>query len=69
MYVNGRARVLVPETRTMLPFSRYRLLSQVPERMLGFVQMPDFGKKDFLGPDRWEAVKNKNHQGSTRNKS
>lgn len=32
--------------------------------MLVFVQMPDFGKRGFLGPDRWEAVKDKNHQGS-----
>lgn len=23
--------------------------------MLTFVQMPDFGKRDFLGPDRWEV--------------
>lgn len=22
--------------------------------MLAFVQMPDFGKRDFLGLDRWE---------------
>lgn len=32
---------LVPEIRTMLPFSKYRLLSQVLERMLVFVQMPE----------------------------